>query len=97
MTPPADADLPTWGRDKQGHVNGRVNGRVNGWLTEAPGGATWSLRERTAAGRAAAEVGACAWPDAPPSRRGLVAGSDSDDGIARGEPSAGGAASVCRI
>ncbi len=55
-----------------GQVNGRVNGQVNGRLTEAPEGARWSLRECTAAGRAAAEVGACASPDAPPSRRGLV-------------------------
>ncbi len=32
-----------------------------------------SLRDGTAAGRVAVEVGACAKPDAPPSRRGRVA------------------------
>ncbi len=33
---------------------------MNGRLQEAPEGARWSLNECTAAGRAAAEVGACA-------------------------------------
>ncbi len=55
-----------------------MKGRVNGWLTEAPEGARWSLNGCAAAGRPAAEVGARAQPDAPPSRRGLVAGLDSD-------------------
>ncbi len=73
----------TWGRQRS-----QVNGRVNGRLTEAPAGATRRLNGGAAAGRAAAEVGACALPDAPPSRRGLVAAFDSDDCIARGEPSA---------
>ncbi len=53
--------------------------RVNGWLTAAPDGATWRLNECAAAGRAAAEVGARALPDAPPSRRGWMAVGDSDD------------------
>ncbi len=43
-------------------------GQVNGQLTAAPGGATRRLNECAAAGRAAAEVGARALPDAPPSR-----------------------------
>ena len=73
MTPPADADLPTWGRQRS-----QVNGHVNGRLTEAPEGATWSLNECAAAGRAAAEVGARALPDAPPSRRGWIAGLHSE-------------------
>lgn len=48
-------------------VKGR---RVNGRLTEAPEGASWCLRDGAAAGRAAAEVRACAEFAAPPSRRG---------------------------
>ncbi len=64
----------TWGRQRS-----QVNGHVNGRLTEAPEGARRSLSECAAAGRAAAEVGACAQPDAPPSRRGLVAVFGSDD------------------
>ena len=47
--------------------HGREN---NGRLTAAPEGARWRLRERAAAGRAAAQVSARAQPDAPPSRRG---------------------------
>ena len=53
-------------------------GQVNGQLTAAPGGATRRLNECAAAGRAAAEVGARALPDAPPSRRGWVAVFDCD-------------------
>ena len=53
-------------------VRGFGVGFVNGRLTEAPEGATWRLHECGAAGRTAAEVGACAEPDAPPSRRGWI-------------------------
>ncbi len=60
-------------------VDGEVNGRVNGWFTEAPEEATRRLNGGAAAGRAAAEVGARALPDAPPSRRGWMAVGDSDD------------------
>ncbi len=51
---------------------------VNGRLTAAPEDATWRLYECTAAGRAAAQVGARALPDAPPSRRGWIGVVDSD-------------------
>ena len=58
-------------------------GWVNDRLTAAPEGATWSLSGYTAAGRAAAEVGACALPDAPPSRRGhLIAKTGSEISVA---------------
>ena len=50
-----------------------MGGGVNGRLTKAPEGAIRSMNECAAAGRAAAEVGACAKPDAPPSCRGWVA------------------------
>ena len=67
MTPSADAALPRRGRQRS-HVDGHVNGR----LPAAPEGARWRSNEGTAVGRAAAEVGARAQPDAPPSRRGWI-------------------------
>jgi hypothetical protein len=58
---------------------------VNGRLTAAPEGETWSLNECTAAGRAAAQVGARAKPDAPPSRRGyLIAKTGIENGLSQG-------------
>ncbi len=50
---------------------GVIDGWVNGRLTEDPEGKTWILHESAAAGRSAAEVGARATADAPPSRRGI--------------------------
>ena len=60
-------------------MDGWVGGWMGGWvgdgrLTEAPEGARWSLRECTAAGRAAAEVGAGAKPDARMANSGRVNG-----------------------
>ena len=62
-----------------GCVNCWVNCWVNGRLPAAPEGATRRLRECTAAGRSAAEVGARAKADAPPSRRGLIVELHSDE------------------
>ncbi len=67
-----------------------VHGRVNGRLTAAPEGATWSLNGCAAAGRSAAEVGARALPDAPPSRRGWMRDLIAVVSFARGRRSVGG-------
>ena len=62
-----------WRRSDDAQVQG------NARLTEASDEATRRLNVYTAAGRAAAEVGACAESDAAPSRRGLVSVGDSND------------------
>ena len=67
-----DPEGARWSLNEGIAVGRAVRGIVNGWLTEAPEGARWSLNECCAAGRAAAEVGARAWPDAPPLRRGYL-------------------------